>query len=60
MSVADLMGSMGVTSRHDDTFPDFVEAVDHLRDCGIIGSLEYDALPDDGKLLDLNQIWRVK
>ena len=54
-----LMGAVGVVSSHDQTFPDFVEAMDYLHDCGLIGSEEYDALPDDEKRLDLKQIWKL-
>lgn len=59
VSVDVLMGAVGVVSSHDQTFPDFVEAMDHLHDCGLIGSEEYDALPDDEKRLDQKQVWRV-
>lgn len=59
VSVDVLMGAVGVVSSHDQTFPDFVDAVDYLHDCGLIGSEEYDALPDDEKHLDLKQIWKL-
>ena len=60
MSVADLMGSMGVTSRHDETFPAFREALDHLWDMGLVGCPELEALPEEERVLDMNQVWRIK
>ena len=60
MSVADLMGSMGVTSRHDETFPAFREALDHLWDMGLIGCQELEALPEEERVLDMNQVWGIK
>ena len=60
MSVADLMGSMGVTSRHDETVPAFREALDHLWDLELIGCQELEALPEDARFLQMNQVWRIK
>lgn len=52
-----LLASLGLLSFQDATFPDFLEAMGELMDLGRIGSKEYDALPEDGKRLELEQVW---
>jgi hypothetical protein len=54
-----LMDGLGIMSSHDQTFPDFVEAVDHLHDCGLIWSKEYDELSEEQQALRPGQIWRI-
>lgn len=60
VTVDGLLGSLGLLSFQDATFPDFLEAMGELMDLGLIGSKEYDALPEDGKRLELKQVWRVR
>lgn len=60
ITVDGLLGSLGLLSTRDQTFPEFEEAMAELMDLGLIGSKEYDALPEDGKRLELKQVWRVR